>query len=88
MEWHLKLEDFKEIVDNAENGYMIADGKGLILYTNKAYLRALAQVNIMEGHYMQEYIKSGSIKRSSLLLSIKHKKGSLWSLHRPVNVEI
>ena len=74
MEWHLKLEDFKEIVDNAENGYMIADGKGLILYTNKAYLRALAQVNNMEGHYMQEYIKSGSIKRSSLLLSIKHKK--------------
>ena len=69
MKKHIDLEDFKEIVDQAENGYMIADGEGLILYTNQAYLRAVSQVDIMEGHYMQEYIKS-----SSLLLSIERKK--------------
>lgn len=74
MEKALELEIFKTLVDNAENGYMIADGKGLILYTNQAYLRAVGNGQVMVGHYMREYIESGDIKRSCLLMAIEQKR--------------
>lgn len=70
----LELQDFKTLVDNAENGYMIADGKGLILYTNRAYLRAVSQIESMVGHYMSEFIENGSIKQSCLLMAIEQKR--------------
>ena len=72
----LSLEDFKALVDEADTGYMIADGEGLIQYTNDAYLRAVAgQEELpMVGRYMQEYIDSGSIKRSSMLMAIEQKR--------------
>ena len=35
MKHDLKLDMFKSLVDYAENGYMIANGEGLILYTNQ-----------------------------------------------------
>lgn len=74
MKHDLKLDMFKSLVDHAENGYMIANGEGLILYTNRAYLRAVAQGREMVGHYMQEYVENGDIARSSLLMAIEEKR--------------
>lgn len=86
MEYSVDLKTFKDLVDKADNGYMIADGEGRILYTNQAYLRAVSQMKTMVGHYMQEYIDCGHIKRSSLLMAIEQKrKVSMITVTRGVN---
>lgn len=71
----LKLEVFKTLIDNATDGYMIADGDANILYTNDAYINIVSiEKEIMVGHNIREYIERGEIKRSSLLTAIEQRK--------------
>lgn len=70
----LCLEDFKALVDRADDGYMIADADGVYLYTNKAYLQAVGIDRDVVGDRMQDYIDRGDIERFSMLMAIEEKK--------------
>jgi len=69
------VEALKMLVDYAEDGYMIMDRKGVVLYHNFAYLRAVSmEMESMIGHNLREYIERGDIKRSSALMALEQKK--------------
>jgi TyrR family helix-turn-helix protein/PAS domain S-box-containing protein len=63
------------VLDNASDGYMIADAEGYVLYHNRAYMEVVnGGTEELTGHNMREYIERGDIKRSSALMSIEQRK--------------
>jgi PAS domain S-box-containing protein len=70
----VSLSLFKKLVDEASDGYMIIDGEGKIIYTNRSYLTVSDKVEEgMVGHNMQEYIDDGSLEESVALAVLKER---------------
>ncbi|MDL2272865.1 PAS domain S-box protein, partial [Desulfovibrio sp. OttesenSCG-928-I05] len=66
---------FKKILDDSDDGYMIADARGVVVYTNTAYLKVSDRLEAgMTGHNMREYIEDGSLEDSNALRAIEERR--------------
>ena len=62
-------------LEKANDGFMVSDGKGKMLYFNEAYAELTNfDKSIVIGSNIREYISSGYISQSSCLRAINEKK--------------
>lgn len=78
--------DFKRVMDQSEDGYMITDEGGIVLYHNDAYIKMVQIAPPMVGKPMQGYIEDGTIERSVALMALQSRRRVLRSnvVHRNI----
>jgi transcriptional regulator with PAS, ATPase and Fis domain len=84
----ISIKDLVKCLDNSNDGFMISDSEGKILYASNSYYELTKLNDCILGHNISEYEKTGIITKSSCLSCIKYKR-TYTRIHKEKNgVEI
>ncbi|WIV11937.1 sigma 54-interacting transcriptional regulator [Proteiniborus sp. MB09-C3] len=81
-------EDMIKCIDESNDGIMISDAEGRILYVNASYLVMTKLDKSILGHNIDEYVSKGIITQSSCLSCIKYRRTYTHIHHEKNGVEI
>ncbi len=81
-------EDMIKCIDESNDGIMISDAEGRILYVNASYLNLTKLDKTILGHNIDEYVSKGIITKSTCLSCIKYQRTYTHVHHEKNGVEI
>lgn len=71
----ISVEMVKKALNQADDGIMMLDKNGIVIYTNEAYLRMTQPVTGgMVGHRLQEYVDMGQVRQAAALIALEEDR--------------
>lgn len=70
----ISANDIVKCLNKSNDGFMISDSKGVILYASESYYKMTKLDDSILGHNIGEYEKKGIFDKSSCLSCIKYKR--------------
>lgn len=71
----ISVEMVKKALNQADDGIMMLDKNGIVIYTNEAYLRMTqSDTGGMVGHRLQEYVDMGQVRQAAALIALEEDR--------------